>query len=65
VVYYCVRQHECSTIDKAIVDSGAIGGICGEDMLVVKGSKCFVDVSGLAGNHKNMYCDGSGCHQHT
>jgi hypothetical protein len=30
--YYCVGKHECTTMDKALVDRGANGGICGEDM---------------------------------
>jgi hypothetical protein len=51
------------TMDKVLVDSGANGGSCGKDMLVVEGSEPFVDLSGLAGHQEN--CDDSGCHQHT
>jgi hypothetical protein len=44
MVYYHVGQHECTTMDKALVDRGANGGLCGEDTLVVEGSERFVDV---------------------
>jgi hypothetical protein len=40
-------------MDKALVDRGANGGICGEDMLVFEGSERFVDVSGLAVHREN------------
>jgi hypothetical protein len=42
--------HHGTTIDKALVDRGANGYICGEDMIVVEGSEPFVDVSDLAGH---------------
>jgi hypothetical protein len=53
-VHYRIGQHECSTLDKALVDRGANGGICGDDMLVLEGSERFVDVSGLAGHRENQ-----------
>jgi hypothetical protein len=45
-----------NTTDKALVDCGANGGICDDDMLVLEGSERFVDVSGLAGNYVNQVC---------
>jgi hypothetical protein len=48
MVHYRVGQHEYNTLDKALIDRGANGGICDEEMLVVEGSERFVDVSGLA-----------------
>jgi hypothetical protein len=53
MIYYRVGLHECTTMDKALVDREANGGICGEDLLVVEGSERFVDVSGLAGHGEN------------
>jgi hypothetical protein len=47
---YRVSQHDVSTMEKALVDRGANGGICGDDMLVLEGSERFVDVFGLAGH---------------
>jgi uncharacterized membrane-anchored protein len=49
-VNYRVGQHDVAVMEKALVDRGANGGICGEDMLVLEGSERFVDVSGLAGH---------------
>jgi hypothetical protein len=34
----------------ALVDCGANGGVCGDDMQVVEGSEHFNDVSSLAGH---------------
>jgi hypothetical protein len=50
MVYYRVGQYKCTTMDKALVERGANGGICGEDMLVVEGIEYIVDVSGLGGH---------------
>jgi hypothetical protein len=36
-------------MDQPLVDRGANGGICGNDMLVLEGSERFVDLYGLAG----------------
>jgi len=47
---YRVSQHDVSVMEKALVDRGANGGICGDDMLVLEGSERFVDVFGLAGH---------------
>jgi hypothetical protein len=49
-VNYRVGQHDIAVMEKALVDRGANGGICGDDMLVLEGSERFVDVSGLAGH---------------
>ena len=54
MVRYNVGQHESSSLDKALVDRGANGGVCGDDMLVLEGSERFVDVSGLAGHRENQ-----------
>jgi hypothetical protein len=37
-------------MEYALVDRGANGGVCGDDMFVLEGSERFVDVSGLAGH---------------
>jgi hypothetical protein len=47
---YRISQHDVATIEKALVDRGANGGICGDDMLVLEGSERFVDIFGLAGH---------------
>ena len=44
-VNYWVGQHDVAVMEKALVDRGANGGICGNDMLVLEGSERFVDVS--------------------
>ena len=49
-VHYRVGQHDVAMMEKALVDRGANGGICGDDMLVLEGSERFVDVVGLAGH---------------
>jgi hypothetical protein len=49
MLHYNVSEHSISGIDKALVDRGANGSICGDDMLVLEGSERFVSVSGLAG----------------
>ena len=54
LLQYCVGQHDVTSSDKALVDRGANGGICGDDMLVLEGSERFVDVSGLAGHKVNQ-----------
>jgi uncharacterized membrane-anchored protein len=46
---YRISQHDVATMEKALVDRGANGGICADDMLVLEGSERFVDVFGLAG----------------
>ena len=50
MIPYRVSQHDVSSMDKAVVDRGANGGICGDDMNVIEGSERFVDVFGLAGH---------------
>ena len=49
-INYWIGQHDVTKMEFALVDCGANGGVCGDDMLVLEGSKCFVDVSGLAGH---------------
>ena len=49
-IHYRVGQHSVMLKDKALVDRGANGGICGDDMLVLEGSERFVDVFGIAGH---------------
>jgi hypothetical protein len=34
VIQYCIGQHNITTMDKALIDRGANGGICGADMMV-------------------------------
>jgi hypothetical protein len=41
-------------MEYALVDRGANGGVCGDDMLVVEGSERFVDVSDLVGHKVNQ-----------
>jgi hypothetical protein len=59
LIQYCVGQHECASRNMALIDRGANGCICGDDMLVLEGSERFVDVSGLGGHCKNCYCTSS------
>ena len=42
-------------MEKALIDRGANGGICGDDMTVLEGSERYVDVSGLAGHRENRF----------
>jgi hypothetical protein len=49
-VNYRISQHDIKTMEYALIDGGANGGICGDDMLFLEGSKRFVDVSGLSGH---------------
>ena len=53
-INYWIRQHDVAAMEYALVDRGANGGVCGDDMLVLEGSKRFVDVSGLAGHTINQ-----------
>jgi hypothetical protein len=43
---YRVIQHDVTDMDYALVDRGANGGICGNDMSILEGSERFVDVVG-------------------
>jgi hypothetical protein len=52
--HYRVGQHDVADIEHSLVDRGANGGICGNDMLVLEGSQHFVDVVGLAGHKVNQ-----------
>jgi hypothetical protein len=54
LIQYCVGQHECVSSDMALIDRGANGCVCSDDMLVLEGSEPFVDVSGLGGHRKNQ-----------
>jgi hypothetical protein len=49
-INYWIGQHDVTGKEYALVDCGANGGVCGEDMLVVEGSEGFIDVSGIAGH---------------
>jgi hypothetical protein len=40
VVQYCIEQHDITTMDKALIDRGTNGGICGADTMVLEGSDC-------------------------
>jgi hypothetical protein len=50
-VNYRIGQHDVTTMEYALIDRGANGGICGDYMLLLEGSERFLDVSGLA-DHK-------------
>jgi hypothetical protein len=52
-INYWIGQHDVAGMEYVLVDRGANGGVCGEDMLVVKGKR-LVDVSGLAGHKVNQ-----------
>lgn len=54
IISYRIGQHESSKNDMALVDRGANGCVCGDDMLVLEGSERFVDVSGLGGHRENQ-----------
>jgi hypothetical protein len=43
-------EHDVASMDQVLVNHGANGGICREDMRVLEGSEWFVDVFGLAGH---------------
>jgi hypothetical protein len=51
-INYRIGLHDVTdAMDHALIDRGANGGICGDDMLLVlEGSERFVDVCGLAGH---------------
>jgi hypothetical protein len=44
-INYWIGQHDVAGMEYALVDRGANGGGCGEDMLVVKGSERFVEAN--------------------
>jgi hypothetical protein len=56
MLHYNVSEHSISGIDKALVDRGANGSICGDDMLVLEGRERFVSVSGLTGYKVDQLC---------
>jgi hypothetical protein len=49
-VNYRIGQYDITTMDYALIDHSANGGICGDHILVLEGSERFVDVCGLAGH---------------
>jgi hypothetical protein len=49
-INYSIGQHDVGTMEYALVDRGANGGVGGDDVLVLEGSERFVDVSGPAGH---------------
>jgi hypothetical protein len=48
---YFASQHDVLVMKKALFGRGANGGICGDNMVVLEGSKRFFDVFGVA-RHK-------------
>jgi hypothetical protein len=40
--------------DLALVKWGENGCLCGDNMLVIQDSECFIDVSELGGHHTNQ-----------
>jgi hypothetical protein len=50
---YWTGQHNVGGMGYALVACGASSGVCGDDMLVVEGSECFIDVSSLSGHKVN------------
>jgi hypothetical protein len=56
LVHYRIGEHDVASMDQALVNCGANGGICGEDMSVLEGSERFVDVFGLAGHKFSQLC---------
>jgi hypothetical protein len=53
-INYWIGQQDVGGLEYALVDHSANGGVCGDEMLVVTGSECFVDVSGPAGQKVNQ-----------
>jgi hypothetical protein len=51
MLHYSVGQYDFASMEKALADCGANGGICGDNVLVLDCSERFVDVSGLS-RHK-------------
>jgi hypothetical protein len=56
MLHYFVGQHNVASMEKALVDCGANGGIFGDNMRVLEGSERFFDVSGLAGHKFSQLC---------
>jgi uncharacterized Zn-binding protein involved in type VI secretion len=54
IIQYFVSQHTVSTNDLALIDRGANGCLCGDDMLVLEVSEGFDDVSGLGVHCENQ-----------
>jgi major membrane immunogen (membrane-anchored lipoprotein) len=52
--HYRGGQHDVADMERALVDHGANGEICGNDMLVLEGSQRVVDVVGLAEHKGNQ-----------
>jgi hypothetical protein len=50
MLHYSLGQHDVASMEISLIDPGANGGICGDNMCVLEGSERFVDVSGLAGH---------------
>jgi hypothetical protein len=48
--FHYLGQHDIADMEQALVDRGANGVICGNDMKVLEGSERFVNVVGLAGH---------------
>jgi hypothetical protein len=54
MIQYCIGQHECASNTMALLDCGASGCICVDDMLVLEVSDSFFDVSRLGGHCENQ-----------
>jgi hypothetical protein len=54
MIWYCIGQHKCVSNTMALIDGGANGCVCGDDMLVLEASERFVDASGLYGQCENQ-----------
>jgi hypothetical protein len=54
MIQYCIGQRECTSNAIALIDRGANGCVCSDDMLVVEGSELFVEVRGLGGHRESQ-----------
>jgi hypothetical protein len=52
MIQYFIGRHECAPNTMALIDCGANGCVCCDDILVLEGSVQLVDVSGLCGHCK-------------
>ena len=53
---YHIGNHDVVAMEHALVDRGANGGLCGNDMLVVNGSERFVSITGIDGHQLDNLC---------
>lgn len=52
MIQLCIGQLKCASKTMALIDWGANGCVCGEDMLVLQDIENFVYVSGLGGHRE-------------